>query len=65
MERLTLTVPEAARMLGLSRNAAYAAARKGELPCIKIGERYMVPRSALEKLLGEKVELDQSVQGAA
>jgi excisionase family DNA binding protein len=49
---LTLTVPEAGkRYFGLSRNAAYDAAARGELPTIKIGRLLRVPVRALEKML--------------
>jgi excisionase family DNA binding protein len=51
MERQTLTVEETARLLGVSRSAAYLAVRRGDLPVIKIGRRYVVPRVALERLL--------------
>ena len=52
-----MTVPEAAALLGLSRNAAYTiAARDGELagiPVIRVGEkRLVIPRAPFEKLLG-------------
>lgn len=52
-ERLTLTVPEAARLLGVGRGSCYEAIRRNELPHIKIGRRILVPRHALEKLLSE------------
>jgi excisionase family DNA binding protein len=49
---LTLTVPEAGkRYFALSRNAAYAAAARGELPTIKIGRLLRVPVKALEQML--------------
>ena len=48
---LTYSVPEAGALLGLGRNAAYEAARCGELPSIKIGSRIFVPKSALSRLL--------------
>lgn len=51
-ERLTHTVEEAGRLLGVSRNSAYALARSGELPTIRLGKRLLVPRVALERLLG-------------
>ena len=51
IERRTNTIDEAARELGVSRNAAYDAAKRGELPTIKIGRRLLVPRAALEALL--------------
>jgi excisionase family DNA binding protein len=49
--RLCITVPEAAVMLGISRNFAYELARRGELPVIKFGKRLLIPRVALEKRL--------------
>ena len=52
-ERRTLTIEEAAKALGVSRGAAYAAAGRGELPTVRIGKRYVVPKSQLEKMLGE------------
>jgi excisionase family DNA binding protein len=51
MERQTLTVTEAGEVLGLSRNAAYDAAKRGDLPVIRFGKRLLVPRAALERLL--------------
>jgi excisionase family DNA binding protein len=50
-EALTLTIPEAAALLGISRSAAYTAARTGELPTVQIGRRYLVPRHRLNQLL--------------
>jgi excisionase family DNA binding protein len=50
-ERLTLTVDEAGRKLGLSRMAAYAAAKNGQIPTLRIGRRILVPRVAFERLL--------------
>jgi len=47
-----LTVAEAARRLRVGRNSAYEAARRGELPVVRIGRRLLVPRLALERLLG-------------
>ncbi|MGP6192347.1 MAG: helix-turn-helix domain-containing protein [Vulcanimicrobiaceae bacterium] len=40
---LTVTTAEAARLLGISRNLAYEAARRGEIPTIRIGRRILVP----------------------
>jgi excisionase family DNA binding protein len=51
MEPLTLTIQEAARALGITRNTAYAAARDGDLPTIRIRNRILVPKAALERLL--------------
>jgi len=53
MERLTLSVEEAGRLCGLSRNSAYEAARRGELPVLKFGRRIVVSRARLMAMLGE------------
>ena len=50
-ERLTLTVIEAAKLLGVSRNSLYEAVRRGEVPHLRIGRRILVPRSRLEEIL--------------
>lgn len=50
-ERLTVTVVEAARLLGISRNLAYQAIRLGQLPAISVGRRLLVPRAALLQML--------------
>ncbi len=49
--RRTYTVEESAALLGIGRHAAYEAARRGELPVIKLGRRLLVPASALDRLL--------------
>ncbi len=50
-ERLTVTVPEAAAILGISRSFAYELIGRGELPVVRFGRRVVVPRRALETLL--------------
>jgi excisionase family DNA binding protein len=50
-ERRTLSVEEAARLLGIGRTAAYEAVHRGQIPHIPIGRRLLVPRDALERLL--------------
>jgi len=59
-EMEVLTVEEAAVILRIGRNAAYAAARlwrssggRQGLPCIEIGRTMRVPRAALRHLLEE------------
>jgi len=53
---LTLTVPKAAQLLGISRGLAYKLAREGRLPgVIALGGRFVVSRAALERLLAGEV----------
>ena len=49
---LILTVEEAAGMLRISRGLAYEMVRSGRLPSIRLGRRLLVPRPALERMLG-------------
>lgn len=49
--RATYGVQEAAKILGIGRNAAYEAARRGEIPTIRIGGRILVPKAALDLML--------------
>jgi excisionase family DNA binding protein len=48
-ERLVYTVPEAGRLLGLSRNGAYEAAKRGDIPTIRVGRRLVVPKAAFHR----------------
>jgi excisionase family DNA binding protein len=53
-ETLCISVPAAARMLGVSRNTGYEMARLGQLPTIRCGQRRLVvPKAALMKMLQE------------
>ena len=55
--RPTISVPEAGEMLGIGRNSAYEAARRGDIPTIRIGKLLRVPWIPLQRLLrGEKEE---------
>ena len=51
--RLTLSVPETAKLLGISRALAYQLVARGELPSLRLGRRIVVPRAALERFIGE------------
>ncbi|MEO7572195.1 MAG: helix-turn-helix domain-containing protein [Acidimicrobiales bacterium] len=50
--RTTITVEEAASLLGIGRSAAYEAARRGQLPTRRLGRRLLVPVPALLEWLG-------------
>ena len=55
-QRATLTVDEAALRLGIGRNAAYDAVKRGEIPSIRIGRRLLVPVAALERMLAGEAD---------
>ncbi|MBA7469624.1 hypothetical protein ES707_04897 [subsurface metagenome] len=54
--KLCYTVPEAAALLGLSRNNGYALARSGELPVVRFGNRILVPIAKFHRMLGDYPE---------
>lgn len=51
LERIVYTVTETAEILGISRPTAFQGVKNGEIPCIRVGRRVLVPKAALEKLL--------------
>ncbi len=50
-ERLTLTVDEAAQVLGISRALAYELIARRQIPSLRLGRRIVVPRRALEVIV--------------
>jgi excisionase family DNA binding protein len=48
---LTLSVSEAANLLGVSRDLVYELVAEGELPALRLGRRIVLPRRALEELV--------------
>jgi excisionase family DNA binding protein len=57
-KRLTLSVPEAAWLLGISPAHGYELAARGVLPTLRLGHRIVVPRAALLALVGMAPEPD-------
>ncbi|MGI5223766.1 helix-turn-helix domain-containing protein [Actinoallomurus sp. CA-142502] len=51
VERLALTVEQAAEMLGIGRDRVYNLLRTGQLESIKIGKLRRIPRSALDSYI--------------
>lgn len=52
-DSLTLSVDEAAELLGISRSAAYAAANDGTIPAVRFGRRILIPRAKLMEMLDQ------------
>lgn len=46
-----LTVEEARKRLRIGRNAVYDAIARKEIPTIRIGRKFLVPRVAFEAML--------------
>jgi excisionase family DNA binding protein len=52
----TISVEHAAKLLGVSRSAAYRAAASGQLPTLAFGRRLLVPTAPLLRMLGLSFE---------
>lgn len=52
--KLTYTVPEAAKMLGVSTSKMYEVVRAKGFPTIKIGGRLLVSAKGLERWIEEQ-----------
>ena len=48
----TISVEEAGRVIGLSKDSAYKAAHAGQIPTLRFGKRMLVPTAALLEMLG-------------
>jgi Helix-turn-helix domain len=51
MEKLTYTMCEVAQLLGIGRNQAYEAARRGDFLTFRIGKRLLASKPALDRML--------------
>lgn len=53
-KRLTYNAPEAAKIIGISRNAMYDLIKQEGFPAIRVSEkRIVIPAEALEKWLAD------------
>jgi excisionase family DNA binding protein len=50
-----ITIPELARLLGVSRIAVYNRVKKGEIPATRIGRTYVITDKTIANILGKKV----------
>jgi excisionase family DNA binding protein len=53
LHRRTFTVREAAQVLGIGRDATYAAVQAGTIPSIRVGRRIVIPREAIGHILAQ------------
>lgn len=53
MKSATVTVAEAAQLLGVSSDLVYDCVQEGSLPSIRLGSRVLIPRQGLERLLAK------------
>jgi excisionase family DNA binding protein len=62
-EPLTLTVEDAARLLGISRGLAYEGVRRGDIPSLRIGRRLLIPTARLYELVGSPETREAGLPG--
>ena len=67
-EQKYITIPQLARILGLSRIAVFKKVKNGEIKAIRIGRTYAIPRKYINDILGKtldekaKREIDNAVK---
>ncbi|MBD3414808.1 MAG: helix-turn-helix domain-containing protein [Candidatus Aminicenantes bacterium] len=63
-----ITIPQLAKILGISRVAVYKKVKKGEIEAIRIGRNYAIPKKTVAHILGknltkkDKREIDNAVK---
>ncbi len=53
-----LSIPELAKILGISRIAVYRKVKKGQIEAIRIGRNYAIPRKIIAPLLGQELSAE-------
>ena len=62
MEKLLLTVPEAAQALGVGRSQMYAMLARGQVPCVRLGRSVRVPAEDLTMWVRRSVRAESSAR---
>jgi len=63
-----ITIPQLAKILGISRVAVYKKVKKGQIKAVKVGRNYAIARKYVANILGktlgeqEKREVDRAVK---
>ena len=50
-----ITIPQLAKLLGVSRIAIFKRVKKGQIPAVKIGKTYMITDKTVNEILGKEV----------
>jgi excisionase family DNA binding protein len=63
-----ITIPQLAKILGISRIAVYRKVKKGQIKAVKIGRAFAIPQKQIAAILGkalrqeDKKEIDRAVK---
>ena len=61
--KLLLSVDQAAQRLSIGRSLCYELVMRGDIPSLKLGSRRLVPVSALETFVSERLEEEHGGDG--
>ena len=61
MEKLTVSVAEAAQMLGISRNSMYDLTESAGFPVIRAGTRKVIPIAEFKQWIGRQRNAEEEV----
>jgi excisionase family DNA binding protein len=50
-----ITIPELAKLLGVSRIAIYRKVKRGQIPAVKIGRTYVITDHTVQDVLGKQI----------
>jgi excisionase family DNA binding protein len=50
-----ITIPELAKLLGVSRIAIYRKVKRGQIPAVKIGRTYVITDRTVQDVLGKQI----------
>ena len=53
-----LSIPELAKLLGVSRITVYKKVKKGEIKAQKIGRNFAIPKKYLSNILGKSLDAE-------
>jgi len=68
IENKYISIPELAKLLGISRIAVYKKVRKGQIRAVKIGRNFAIPKKYISGIIGKdlneqnKKEIDNAVR---
>ena len=63
-----ISIPQLAKILGISRIAVYKRVKKGQIKAIKVGRSFAIPKKDIVNILGraltkdDKKEIDEAVK---
>ncbi|SHO48918.1 helix-turn-helix domain-containing protein [Anaerocolumna xylanovorans] len=57
MEKITYSIDEAAKIVGVGRSLMYQLAREGKIPVLRLGNRFVIPKKRFEIFINSSTNL--------